>query len=118
MQTLGLISLFWQGNQIPIQEGGSFTIGGPRNQPIIVGQSVMRAQKMMQSDIMATTVVQAGQSISALLGTSEGELQIQCDTGQTFVWESAFLIESPKVTAGEGGKVELHFVGGAPQELT
>lgn len=117
MQTLGLIDLYWQGNKIDVEEGGTVTLGGVRNKPIVVGRQVMRAQQMMQSEIEVRTVVKAGQSITDLLGTTEGELQVKCDTGQTLVWDVAFLTETPKMTAGEGGKVELKFVAGTPQEL-
>jgi hypothetical protein len=47
----------------------------------------------------------------------EGELQVICDTGQTYVFADAFLTDRPEMTSGEGGKIELKWAAGAPEEL-
>jgi hypothetical protein len=115
-QTLGIVEIYWNGSQVPIEPGATFTLGGLRNTPVIVGAQVMRAQKMFVSEINATSVVAAGQNVSDAFTTGEGELQIQCDTLQMFVWPDAFLIDAVEITAGEGGKVKLKWNAGTPQE--
>lgn len=116
-QTLGIIDLYWGGNKIPIEPGGKVTLGGVRNVAVIVGRQVRRAQKMMQSEVSVTSVVQAGQDVLALLGTAEAEMQVHCDTEQVFIWQSAFIEEAPGFTGGEGGKLEIKLVAGEPQIL-
>lgn len=115
-QVLGIIELFWNGSIVPVEPGGSFTLGGLRNKEVIVGAQVFRANAMMPSEINATTIVPAGQNVSDQYGTGEGELQIQCDTGQIFVWSAAFLVDAPEISAGEGGKLKLKWRAGTPQE--
>ena len=116
-QTLGILELYWGGQQIPIEAGGKVTLGGVRNKPVVVGRQIRRAQEMLQSEVSVTTVVQAGVSVLQLLGAAEAEMQVKCDTGQTFVWTTAFLEGAPGFSGGEGGKLELKLAGGEPQEL-
>ena len=116
-QTLGILELYWGGQQIPIEAGGKVTLGGVRNKPVVVGRQVRRAQEMLQSEVSVTSVVQAGVSVLQLLGTAEAEMQVKCDTGQTFVWTTAFLEGAPGFSGGEGGKLELKLAAGEPQEL-
>ena len=116
-QTLGILELHWGGQPIPIESGGKVTLGGVRNKPVVVGRQVRRAQEMLQSEVSVTSVVQAGVSVLQLLGTAEAEMQVKCDTGQTFVWTTAFLEGAPGFSGGEGGKLELKLVAGEPQEL-
>ena len=116
-QTLGIIALYWGGQPIPIESGGKVTLGGVRNKPVVVGRQVRRAQEMLQSEVSVTSVVQAGQDVLGLLGTAEAEMQIECDTGQTFVWTTAFLEGAPGFSGGEGGKLEIKLVAGEPQQL-
>jgi hypothetical protein len=115
-QVLGIAEVFWNGTLVPAEPGQSFKLGGLRNKSVIAGAQVFRAQQMMVSEINVTSVVQAGQNVSDLYSIGEGELQIQCDTGQIFVWPNAFLVDTPDITAGEGGKIKLQWHAGTPQE--
>lgn len=117
MQTLGIIDLYWGGQKIDIEKGGTVKLGGVRNKPVIVGRKVMRAQEMLESEVDVTSVVEAGVSVLGLLGTSEAEMQVKCDTGQTFVWDSAFIEGAPEFSGDEGGKLKIKLVGGEAQEL-
>ena len=116
-QTLGILELYWGGQPIPIEAGGKVTVGGVRNKPVVVGRQVRRAQEMLQSEVSVTSVVQAGQDVLGLINTPEQELQVKCDTGQIFVWSTAFLEGAPGFSGGEGGKLELKFVAGEPDQL-
>jgi hypothetical protein len=116
-QTLGIIDLYWGGNKIPIEKGGTVKLGGLRNKPVIVGRQVRRSQEMLQTEVDVTSVVEAGVSVLALLGSGEAEMQIHCDTGQTFTWASAFIEGAPEFSGDEGGKLKIKLVAGEPQEL-
>lgn len=115
-QVLGIVEIYWNGAQVEVEPGTTFTLGGLRNTEVIAGANVFSARKMMASEINATSVVQAGQNVSDAYGIGSGELQVQCDTGQIFVWPTAFLVEAVEITAGEGGKVKLKWRAGTPQE--
>jgi hypothetical protein len=45
------------------------------------------------------------------------ELQIQCDTGQSFTWPDAFRSDKIKLTTGEDAEAEVTLNAGTPTEL-
>ena len=116
-QVLGLISVFWNGNQLNNEPGGTVKLGGVRNKAVVYGNKVGNAQSMMPSEINCNCAIEAGTRITDQFGTGSGELQVQCDTGQTFVWDDAFLVDALELTAGEGGKLKLNWNAGEPVEI-
>ena len=116
-QTLGIIDIVWKGTKIPTEKGATFKPGGLKNNTVLAGRQAHRSQEFIASEIKATTVLRRGQSLLALLDMSEGELQVVCDTGQTYVMPDAFLVDKPDITGGEGGKVSLTWNAGEPEEL-
>ncbi|MGN6777571.1 phage tail tube protein [Rhizobium sp.] len=118
MQTLGIIDIVWRGTNIPVEKGAKLRLGGIKNNSVTYGRKVGRAEEYQGSEITATTNLEKGQSLTNLLDPGEGELQVKCDTGQTYVWEDAFLDgDRPEATGGEGGKIELKWAGGTPEEI-
>ena len=71
----------------------------------------------MATEVSATTHLKRGQRFTDLYSVDEGELQVICDTGQTYVFTDAFLTERPEMTSGEGGKIEMKWAASAPEEL-
>lgn len=119
MQTLGIIDIIWNGVKIPVEKGtGSYTPGGMQNKPVVAGRQVFRSQEFVMSEAEITTVFKKGDSLLALVNPGvEGELQVQCDTGQTYTHSDAFIVDKPKITAGDGGKVVIKWNAGEPLEL-
>ncbi|MCD2176442.1 phage tail tube protein [Rhizobium sp. C1] len=118
MQVLGIIDIYWRGRNIPVEKGAKLRLGGIKNNAVTYGRTVARAQEYQGSEVTATTHVERGQSLLGLLDAGEGELQVVCDTGQTYVWPDAFLEgDRPDATGGEGGKVELKWAAGEPEEI-
>lgn len=118
MQTLGIVDIVWRGRNLPVKHGAKFKLGGIKNNPVTYGRRVARSQEYEGSEVTATTNLEKGQSYRALYGdASEGELQVVCDTGQTFVIGDAFLTDIPEITGGEDGQMELKWMGSAPEEI-
>lgn len=117
-QFLGIVDIVWKGRNIPVEKGGKFKLGGIHNKPVVVGRKVGRAQEFMQSDIEAVTVLERGQKVKELYTAEEGELQVFCDTGQTYVFPDAFLTDPREFTGDEGGKVTLKWSAGEYEELS
>ncbi|TCT35373.1 phage tail tube protein [Martelella mediterranea] len=118
MQTLGIVDIVWKGRTIPVETGAKLRLGGIKNNVVTYGRGVARAQEFQGSEVTATTNLEKGQSLVSLLDHEEGELQVVCDTGQTYVFEEAFLSDDkPETTGGEGGKIELKWSAGEPQEI-
>jgi hypothetical protein len=117
-QFLGIVDIIWQGTNIPVEKGGKVKLGGLKNNPVTVGRQVGRAQEFVGSEIEAVTVMPRGQKFKERYGVGEGELQVVCDTGQSFIWADAFLTDQIEFTGGEGGKVPLKWSGGEPEEIS
>lgn len=117
-QTLGIVDIIWRGRNIPVEKGAKFRLGGIKNNAVTYGRKVGRAQEFQGSEVTATTNLERGQRLTNLFNPGEGELQVRCDTGQTFVMKDAFLMDDrPEVTGGEGGKIELKWAASAAEEI-
>lgn len=116
-QVLGIVDIVWKGVNIPVEKGAKVKLGGLRNNPVIYGRRVDRAQEFVASEISATTALRRDQRYTDLFTVEEGELQVHCDTGQTFVFADAFMTDPPELTGGEGGKAELKWQAGNYQEI-
>ncbi len=116
-QALGLVSVVWNGVKLAVEKGSTFEQGGLMQKPIITGQQIDFANEMKQGKASATMRLLRGATLSASWAVQQGELQMQCDTGQTFVAPDAFLTNTPNFNAGEGGKVKLEWAFGVAQEL-
>lgn len=108
-QVLGIVDIVWRGRNLKVEKGAKFKLGGIKNNPVTYGRSVGRAQEFVGTEVSATCNLEKGQSWGATWDANEGELQVVCDTGQTYVMDDAFLTEIPDITGGEGGKYELQW---------
>lgn len=117
MQVVGIIDLVWNGRKIEVEKGATFTHGGLMNEAVEVGRSTHRAQSYQSSEVKGTTVLKRGQRWRDIWTTEEGELQVACDSGQTFIIKDAFLEgDIPEIKGGEG-KFDLTWKGGIPEEI-
>ena len=115
---LGIIKAIWQGNSVPLKPGSTFNLGGVSAKPQVVGTQVDFSQSMEPSDIQLNVAVQAGMKITTLFPRGvAGELQIECDSGQTFVWDNAFVAGTIDITSGDNSEAKVKFAGGTPLEL-
>ncbi|MGV2066351.1 phage tail tube protein [Agrobacterium sp. 22-226-1] len=117
-QVLGIVDIVWRGRNLPVERGAKLRIGGIKNNAVTYGRKVGRAQEFQGSQVTATTNLEKGQRWGNLWDPGEGELQVLCDTGQTYVFNDAFLVDDiPEMTGGEGGKIELKWAASAPEEI-
>lgn len=116
-QTLGIVDIVWKGKRIPCEKGAKFKNGGIKNNPVILGRRVDRSEEFQAGEVSCTTALLRGQRMSDLFSLGEGELQVLCDTGQSYTWSDAFMMEPLEVTGGEGGKIEMKWVVGEAEEL-
>ncbi|KAA6204503.1 MAG: hypothetical protein DU429_07560 [Candidatus Tokpelaia sp.] len=117
-QTVGIVDIYWRGQYIATEKGGTLRLGGLKNNAVTYGRRVDRAQEYQGAEINATTNLRRGQSFASLFDVDEGELQVLCDTGQTYVFEDAFYEgDRPQITGGEGGKLALKWAASAGKEV-
>ena len=117
MQVLGIIDIVWRGRNLSVEKGAKIKIGGIKNNAVTYGRKVARAQEFESSEVSATTHFERGQRWGDIWSADEGELQVVCDTGQSFIINDAFLTDIPDITGGEGGKIELKWSGSSPTEV-
>ena len=116
-QTLGIVDLTWRSQSLDIEKGAKLKLGGMKQNGVTTNRAMHYAQEFEGSEITATFPVKRGVSVLALFAPGAGPLTAKCDTGQVFQWDDAFVMGRPDLTAGEGGKLEIKWGAGEPQEL-
>lgn len=117
-QVLGIIEIIWKGKKIPVEKGAKLKLGGIKNNVVVYGRKAGRAQEFVNSEVTATTHLERGKSFRDLYSVEDGELQVICDTGQTYTFPDAFIVDGPpELTGGEGGKAELKWAAGDYEEI-
>ena len=118
-QVLGIIDLYWRGQQLDIKPGATLELGGLRNAAVVLSRKVSRANHFMASKVTAKVAVSAGMVVTDVFNRNEGELQAICDTGQHFTWDIAFVTDALKLSGGDGGgDLDITWEAGDPKELT
>ncbi len=117
MKTLGIVDATWRQQTLDVQKGSKLKLGGIKNNLVKTGRRAHRAEEFEESEVTVTVPFKAGMSMIDLFSSEEGELIVKCDTGQTYSWPDAFLVNRPDITGGEGGAVELKWNAGEPEEL-
>lgn len=116
-QTFGIMGLVWNGRTIQVEKGGTILLSGYKQNPVVTGKRVDYSQEYQAGTVTATTILPRGARLSDWLPNGEGELQVQCDSGQSFTMPDAFLADPPKATGGEGGKIERTWNFGEYEEI-
>ena len=116
-QTLGVISFVWRGQALDAEKGSKVKLGGYKQNGVVVQGKTHYAQEFEASEIDVTTPLQRGADPSAVFAGGVGELQCNCDTGQSFIFPDAFITNRPEMTANEGGKINIKFMASAPETL-
>ncbi len=117
-QLLGIIDIIYKGQNIPVEKGAEIRPGGYKATSVAAGRKNGYSEEYQGSLVTCTTTLSKGQRWSNTYTRGEGELQVRCDTGQTFViGDAAFTGDIPNITGGEGGKIKLQWEGSAAEEI-
>lgn len=117
-QALGVIYIVWGGQRIDVDEkGSSFNRGGRVATSVQAGALTAQAYKYVPSKVKAKFPLLAGVSLDALTALNGSELQIHCDSGQTYIIASAAIQGDPQITGGAGGNVTMEWGGEAATEV-
>lgn len=116
-QSVGIIDIVWNGRKIPVEKGAKYKPGGLKANRVVQGRQVHHAYEFKEGEATGTTALLRGQRFTELYAPGPGTLQVLLDTGQCYTHPDAVLEETPEMTGGEGGKIELKFFFGAPEEI-
>ena len=117
MQLLGIQEIVWRGQKLAVEKGSKLTLGGIKNNAVVFGRQVGRAQEFEPTEVEVTIPLKRGMRITDVFVQGEGELQVLCDTGQTYAWPDAFITNRPEMTGGEGGKISVKWSAGEAEEI-
>jgi hypothetical protein len=115
-QSLGIIDLIFGGTKLAVDKGASFMTGGLISTPVVAGRQITNSQQMMPASVKASFPLTAGMSLAALKALNGSELQVKCDTGQTYIINGAFFSKDPAVKGGGGSNVSAEWSGQPAQE--
>ena len=116
-QVFGVAIIKVDGQALRSEEGASCDIGGYSRTSVTSDRGdVGFAQKVAGSQVDCTIQQDADTKLDDIRNYSDVTVQFDCDTGQSYVINHAFLTNTPKTTAG-GGKVQLTFMGPPAQEI-
>jgi hypothetical protein len=113
---LGRATIRAAGAVIETAKGASLDIGGVKRNTVVVGRLVGHAEETAPSMVECETALGPGMSLDALRNLAGVTVVFECDTGQRYVINDAFLVDPPKMKDGEGGNVALNFSGPPAEE--
>ena len=117
-QRLGKAFIKWDGKLLESMPDAKLALGGIERVPVI-GANVMLgfSEKIKEASLECEISVDANTRLATLAAIQDATITFECDTGQTYVMRNAFIVDPPKATAAEGGKVPLKFAGPAAEEM-
>lgn len=116
-QFLGRATIRANGQVIETAKGASLDIGGTKRNPVTVGRVVGWAEETVPAMVECETSLRQGMSLETLRRLAGVTVIFECDTGQRYVINDAFLTDSPTMKDGEGGNVTLKFAGPGAEEV-
>ncbi|HEX3992063.1 MAG TPA: phage tail tube protein, partial [Acetobacteraceae bacterium] len=109
-QSLGIIDLIWGGTKINVDtKSATFQRGGLVSTPVVAGRTVSQGQQFVAPKVSAKFPLMNGMSLDTLIALNGTEMQIKCDSGQTYIINGAFFSGDPKVTGGPGSNVSAEW---------
>lgn len=118
-QVLGIAIIKVDGQALRSEPGASHDPGGFKRTAIVGDQpgDVAYAQQNKQSTTKCVVMFDASSSLVAMNAWSDVTVQFDADTGQSYVTNHAFLVDTTVLTAGQGGKIPLEFQGPPSREI-
>lgn len=119
-QALGVVSVVMGGQTRYPDTGAKYTHGGLISKGQMVGANFIYSNTYAKSAFTGSFPFLTGKSLETIKGYFPGEFQVTCDTGQTYVMDSAILEGELTFTSGTGaagGKFSLSVSGPPASEV-
>lgn len=117
-QRLGSALITADGLVLETLPGASIDIGGKERKPV-VGSNSVHGFAEVTKEAMVECEISVGPetSLEQIRSMTDVTINFQCDTGQAYIVRNAFVVDTLKLTEGEGGKVPIKFAGPPAEEL-
>ncbi len=116
-QFLGRATIRVNGEVIETMKGASLDLGGVKRTTVTVGRVVGWAEETAPAVLECETALRPGQSLEALRRAAGAVVIFECDTGQRYLMNDAYLTDTITMKDGEGGNVTLKFEGPGAEEV-
>ncbi len=115
---LGKFVIKVDGTQLQSLPGASLDIGGSER-TTVVGANKVEGNYETPKQSRAECEIPVGKetSLAEMRNWDDVTLSFECDTGQQYVVQGAWLTNTPKMTASEGGRIPLEFEGPPAEEM-
>lgn len=115
---LGKVWIKVDGDLLESLPNSSIDLGGVTRTPVTGGNKVLGySETVKEAMIECEIALGPATSLTKLAGIKDAVATFECDTGQTYVVRDAFIVDPPKATAGDGGKVPIKLAGQPAEEL-
>ena len=116
-QFLGRATIRANGQVIETAKGATLDIGGTKANPVTVGRVVGWAEETVPAMVECETTLRTGMSLETFRRMAGVTVIFECDTGQRYVINDAFVTDTPTMKDGEGGNIVLKFSGPSAEEV-
>lgn len=117
-QRLGIAFVKVDGELLESMPGAKIDIGGKTRSTVLGANAVLGfSETPAPASVECEISIGPKTSLKKLRGITNATITFECDTGQTYVINGAWLEGTLVATSGDGGKVPLKFVGPPAEEM-
>lgn len=115
---LGRATIKYDGNVLATMPGAKIDIGGFERTTVVGANQVDGFfETPKQSKVECEIMVGRETKLDELRDIENATVSFECDTGQVYVVSGAWVVNTPELTASEGGRVPLTFEGPPAEEM-
>lgn len=110
-QVIGRATVKYNGKILLTDKGAKLNLGGV-NRKAVVGDRVHGyAEEAVEASIDCVISVTKNTNLNEIKAITDATITFEADTGQLWALKNAWSSVPPEITAGEGGKVPVKFIG-------
>jgi hypothetical protein len=92
-------------------KGAKLNLGGVNRKEVVGDQVHGYAEEAVAPFVDCVVSVTVNTSLEDIMAVTNATVTYEADTGQVWVLKNAWSSVPPEITAGEGGKVPVKFIG-------
>jgi hypothetical protein len=110
-QVLGRATVKFNGRVMLTDKGAKLNLGGVNRKEVVGDQVHGYAEEAVAPFIDSVISITKDTSLEDIQAVTNGTVTYEADTGQVWVLKNAWSSVPPEITAGEGGKVPVKWIG-------
>ncbi len=119
MQKMGRAFIKMDGSMLETLPGATLKIGGFARNTVVGSNAVLGYSESPEAaELECQISLGAGIALEDFRQAKAVTITFEADTGQTYIMSEAWLTESPSITQGDDGPVDLKFASKPAEEVT